>query len=213
MKEIIETYSDLLDKIITSVALIAIKLEALEAVALSEIIHYFANTRLTEQHLSELDTLLVKSLGKILSLNHSTTVRTCFQPKSKGGLGVRKPSIVYTATRIAHSVHMLDDPELNIRFVARNSMSIDMKKRGVVKVRSSEISNFLAYKCKENGLIETDIKGGVGVTSDWPHLNQLARKMDITLGFEQCLSENLLDAGRVNVVLSGGDVFIIPSKH
>ena len=102
---------------------------------------------------------------------------------------------------------MLDHPELNIRFVARNSLSVDMKKRGVVKVFSSGISNFLGYKCKENGLIETNIKGGFGVTSDWPHLNQLARKMDITSGFEQCPSENLLDAGKVNVVLSGGDVF------
>ena len=159
-----------------------IKLEALEVIALSKIIHHFANTQLTEQHLNELDTLLVKSLRKILSLNHSTTVRTCFQPKSKGGLGVRKPSIVYTATRIAHLVHMLDHPKLNIRFVARNSLSIDMKKRGVVKVRSSVISNLLGYKCKENGSIETNIKGGFGVTSDWLHLSQLARKMDITLG-------------------------------
>ena len=31
--------------------------------------------------------------------------------------------------------------------------------------------------------------------------------MDITLGFEQCRLENLLDAGKVDVVLSGGDVF------
>ena len=102
---------------------------------------------------------------------------------------------------------MLDHPELNIRFVARNNLSIDMRKHGVVKVCSSETSNFLGYKCKENGFIETNVKGGFGVTSDWPHLNQLARKMDITLGFEQCPSENLLDAGKVNVVLSGGDVF------
>ena len=127
VKEIIETYSDLLDNIVTSVTPIAIKLEALEVIALSKSIHHCANTRLTEQHFNELDTLLVKSLRKILSLNHSTTVRTCFQPKSKGGLGVRKPLIVYTATRIAHLVHMLDHPELNIRFVARNSLSIDMK--------------------------------------------------------------------------------------
>ena len=49
VKEVIETYSDLLDKIVTSVALIAIKLEALEVIALSKIIHHFANTRLTEQ--------------------------------------------------------------------------------------------------------------------------------------------------------------------
>ena len=102
---------------------------------------------------------------------------------------------------------MLDHPELNIRFVARNSLSIDMKKRGVVKVRSTEISNFLGYKCKKNGSIETNIKGGFGVTSDWPQSNQLARKMGITLEFEQCPAENLLDAGRVRVVLSGGDVF------
>ena len=65
----------------TSVASIAIKLEALEVIALLKIIHHFADTRLTEQHLNELDTLLVKSLKKILSLNHSTTVRTCFEPK------------------------------------------------------------------------------------------------------------------------------------
>ena len=67
VKEIIETYSDLLDKIVTSVAPIAIKLEALEVIALSKIIHHFPNARLTEQHLNELDTLLVKSLRKILS--------------------------------------------------------------------------------------------------------------------------------------------------
>ena len=31
--------------------------------------------------------------------------------------------------------------------------------------------------------------------------------MDITLEFEQCLAENLLDAGKGNVVLSGGMFF------
>ena len=113
VKEIIKTYSDLLDKIVTSVALIAIKLQALKVLALSKIIHHFANTWLTEQHLNELDTLLVKSLTKIVSLNHSTTVRTCFQPNSKGGLGVQKPSVVYTATRIMHLVHMYGDPLLS----------------------------------------------------------------------------------------------------
>ena len=207
VKEIIETFSQLLDKIVTSVTLIAIKLEALKVIALSKIIHHFADTQLTEQHLNELDTLLVKSLRKILSLNHSTTVRTCLKPKSKGGLGVRKPSIVYTATRLVHLIFMLDHLKPNIRFVARNNLSIDMKKQGVVKVCSSDISNFLGYKCKENGLIETNIKGGFGVTSDWPYLNQLARKMDITTEFEQCPAENLLDARRVRVVLSRGDAF------
>ena len=48
VNKIIETYSDLLDKIVTSVAPIPIKLEALLFIALSKIIHHFANTRLTE---------------------------------------------------------------------------------------------------------------------------------------------------------------------
>ena len=101
-KEIIEEYSDLLQLISFSVAPVSIKIEALEVIALSKIVHHFANTRFNEDQLNEVDTLLTKTICSILCLNHSTTVCTCFQPKWKGGLGIRKPSIVYRSTRITH---------------------------------------------------------------------------------------------------------------
>ena len=79
-KEIIEDYSNLLHLISISVAPVSIKIEALEVIALSNIVHHFAKTRFNEDQLNELDTLLTKTIRLILCLNHSTTVRTCFQP-------------------------------------------------------------------------------------------------------------------------------------
>ena len=108
-KEIIEDYSSLLHLTSISVAPVSIKIEALEVIALSKIVHHFANTRFNEDQLNELDTLLTKTIRSILCLNHSsTTVRTCFQPKWKGGLGIRKPSIVYRSTRLTYSLAILN---------------------------------------------------------------------------------------------------------
>ena len=70
-KEIIEEYSNLLHLIFISVAPVSIKIEALEVIALSKIVHHFANTRFNEDQLNELDTLLTKTICSILCLNHS----------------------------------------------------------------------------------------------------------------------------------------------
>ena len=73
-------------------------------------------------------------------------------------------------------VNMLNHSNENIRFVARNSQELDMKKRGVVRSRTE--NNFLGYAVKENGLLDTNKKGGFGVKSDWSHLNHLTQKVD-----------------------------------
>ena len=57
-KDIIEDYSNLLPLISISVAPVSIKIEALAVIALSKIVHHFANTRFNENQLHELDTLL-----------------------------------------------------------------------------------------------------------------------------------------------------------
>ena len=183
---------------------VSIKIEALEVIALSKIVHHFANTHFNEDQLNELDTLLTKTIRSILCLNHSTTVRTCFQPKWKGGLGIWKPSIVYRSTRITHLLAMLNHQEVNIRFVARNSLRLDMEKRGVR--RSSEERNFLGFKCNNKGIIETNIKGGFGVASDWPQLNKLAGKLRVSLTFENVEVEELMDAGNAVLLNENGDV-------
>ena len=43
--------------------------------------------------------------------------------------GNRKPSTVYRATRISFLVDMLNHDNDNIRYVARNSLSLDFSKR------------------------------------------------------------------------------------
>ena len=203
-KEIIEEYSNWLHLISISVAPVSIKIEALEVIALSKIVHHSANTHFNEDQLNELDTLLTKTICSILCLNHSTTVCNCFQPEWKGGLGIRKPSVVYRSMRITHLLAMLNHQEVNIRFVARNSLRLDMEKCGVR--RSSEERNFLGFKCNNMSIIETNIKGGFGVASNWSQLNKLAGKLRVSLTFENVEVEELMDAGNVVLLYENGDV-------
>ena len=93
---------------------------------------------------------------------------------------------------------------MNIGFVARNSLRLDMEKRGVR--RSSEERNFLGFKCNNKGIIETNIKGGFGVASDWPQLNKLAGKLRVSLTFENVEVEELMDAGNAVLLYENGDV-------
>ena len=126
--------------------------------------HHLVSVQFTEENLEV--KALKTFLRKLFDLNSNTTVRTMFLKKDKCGLGVRKPSLIYTAARIGFLVNMLNHSNENIRFVARNSPELDMKKKRAV--RSTTKNNFLGYAVKENGLLETNIKGGFGVKSDWP---------------------------------------------
>ena len=76
--EMLNDYQDLLSLISESVAPIAIKIEALETIALSKISHRFPNMHTTETKLYELDQLLVSAVRKILNLTHSTTTKNLF---------------------------------------------------------------------------------------------------------------------------------------
>ena len=105
-----------------------VKLEALEIMALAKIAHQFANTRISEEKILEFDKVLIKCLQRIFGIGDTITIRACYQPKVKGGFGVRLPSIVHRTSRIAHLINMLNHEEENIRFVARNSLELDMHK-------------------------------------------------------------------------------------
>ena len=63
---------------------------------------------------------------------------------------------------------MLNHENENIRFVARNSLQLDMKKRSVNRTTDDE--NFLGFACEITGKLKTNIKGEFGVQSDWPQL-------------------------------------------
>ena len=194
VKEIFYTYEENLQYISSSVAPLVIKIQALEMIAMLSIYHHFYNTRITELELQGFVAVLVKHLRIIFGLNHSTTVRSCFQSKQNGGLGIRKPSIVYRATRISHLLAMLNHEEENFRFVARNSLQLDMNKRGVS--RTANENSFLGFKKKENGTLDTHIKGGFGASSDWSTLNLLSHKIGIALRWEFDSSQDIMDCGK-----------------
>ena len=200
VQNIIKTYSDLLDHISACLLPLALKLEALESVALSKIQHHFANTAFTEDQLQDLDKLLTSFLRNAFHIHNNTTVRTLLQKKQIGGLGVRKPSRIYRITRVSHLVNMLNNVNDNFKYIARHSLELDMKKRGVR--RSAESRNFLGFACDESGKLQVNIKGGFGVSSDWPHLCRLVRKLDVELTWEYPEEHDLMLAGNAQITFN-----------
>ena len=117
--------------------------------------HHFVNVQFTEENLEVLDKALKNFLRKLLDLNTNRTIKTMFLKKDKGGLAARKQLLIYTAARRSFLVNMLNHSNENIRFVARNSLELNLKKGGVVRSRTEK--DFLGYAVKENGLLDTNI--------------------------------------------------------
>ena len=57
--------------------------------------------------------------------------------------------------RIAHLLNMLNHQVINIKFIARHSLKIDVKKRGVK--HGNENTGFLGFAVKENGYLDTQV--------------------------------------------------------
>ena len=93
---------------------------------------------------------------------------------------------------------MLNHENENIRFVARNSLQLDMKKRGVNRTADDE--NFLGFACENTGKLKTNIKGGFGVQSDWPQLCYLIHRAGATLKWEHSEKIDLMQAGNAQLI-------------
>ena len=157
-KDILKDYQELLESVIKCQLPLALKLEALELVVMSKIQHHFPNTNISEELPQEFDKALTSFLRHLFDIFTNTAACTCYIRKKLGGLEVRKPSIVYRATRINHLIKMLNHIDDNIRYIAKNSLELDMKKRGVKKTMCDP--QFLGYECKEDGKLKTNVKGG-----------------------------------------------------
>ena len=89
---------------------------------------------------------------------------------------------------------MLNHQDENLHFISRNSLEIDFNKRSIK--RSIASNNFLGYACKSNGDLKTNIRGGFGVISDWPHLHHIAVKLGLRLTREHPENQNLMECGK-----------------
>ena len=66
--EMIDIYSDLAHKIQKYNLTIALKASAFNNLALAKILHHFHNTRLSEEQLDNLDSLLTSAVGDLFGL-------------------------------------------------------------------------------------------------------------------------------------------------
>ena len=76
--------------------------------ALAKILHHFDNKRIEEQKLGEMDSKVSCVVRNMFGLYPKTTDKVFFIGRLQGGLGIKKPSNVYIATRIPNLVNMLN---------------------------------------------------------------------------------------------------------
>ena len=130
--------------------------------------------------------------------------------KQYGGLGIQKPSVVYKATRISFLVNMLNYENQNIQYVARNSLGLYFAERGAGP--SVDDRNFSGFKTNASGHLETNVKCGFGVQSDWPQLCYLVEKVGVKLHWEKSGENDIIEAGHAQVIIGSENVKIVTGK-
>ena len=121
-----------------------------------------------------MDSKIAKTVKEMFDLYPKSSDKIFFVNRIVGGLGIKRPSNVYRATRVSNLIKMLNHDEKNIQYLARKSLELDIKSRGVGQT-DSEI-NFLGYALDANGrLAKTKTYGG---NSDSPDLLFHANKFN-----------------------------------
>ena len=95
VEEIFDKYVELLDNIATSMAHIPVRLEALEIIALAKIAHQFANTRISEEEILELDKVLVKCFDAFSELEIQLQLEHVTNQKLKAALEFSSVQFIY----------------------------------------------------------------------------------------------------------------------
>ncbi len=125
---------------------------------------------------------MVKLVRKWLCLNSHTTRDIIFQSRRDGGLGVPNIEWIYTASRTGHLLNMLNNDDISVRELARESLFLHLQRRKIPAASCNE-PQFLGFKLKQNGKL--DIKtAGFGVRSDWLDLNDLCQRTGLQLSWQ-----------------------------
>ena len=108
--------------------------------------------------MDELDDKEISMVKTLLQLYPKSSYKVFFVDRINECLGIKRPSHVYRAGLIFNLMKMLNHEE-NIKCIARESLKLDMKSRGV-RVTDRE-RNFLGYSLDENHrLAKTKTHGG-----------------------------------------------------
>ena len=179
--DFIEKYTTLVDKIAVCNLPLSLKASALNNMALAKILHHFDNTRVQVLQLKALNHKLTNVVRTLFNLYKSTTQCVIYLPRDDGGIGIKKISDVYYSTRISFLIKMLNHNIPDFKYVARQSLKLDMAKRGVPK--SDLPNNFLGYETNEDGYLNSSTK--FGGMSDWLELSRYVKKVGVKVHFKQ----------------------------
>ena len=174
-EESIETYLNLLTKISDSSLPLALKANAMNNMALAKILHHFYHTRLTEEQIEDIDKSVTKTVREMYALYTTTTNLVIYLPREYYGIGVKRVADVYRTTRLAFLVKMSEHDVPQFRNMARESLRLDMVKRGVSLSENSD--NFLGYDLNSYDFLNT--RRRFGCQSDWPDMLRYARKLGV----------------------------------
>ena len=156
------------------------KLEAINTICLPKVSFYFPTLMFTEKQLTEMEDCIVKHVRHWFSLNNSSTRSFFFTPKSKGGLGVINPRVMYHGKYMAAMLNVLNCDDDTVRSTARGSLALHMKKRKVDLSDDRETS-FAGYSVQDNKLNK---KSKVcWPKSFWNHLFEICKREQVGLKY------------------------------
>ena len=194
IREFIEDFKNIIDKIESCSLPIPLKMSAFNNMALAKVLHHFDNSKLEEKQLEEMDSKISCTVKRMFNLYPKTTDKVFFINRLQGGLGIKKPSNVYRAARIAHLMKMLNHDDSNIRHIARESLKLDMRSRGVKTINEEE--GFLGYELDNNSrLMKRKTYGG---NSDWPDLLHHVNKIKGRVVYKEDKATIIIDGREIN---------------
>ena len=177
VSEIISTYKDQVEKICQCKLPFSFKVCALNNMALAKVFHFFCNTRFQDKLLVETDTFLTNKVRELLFLYKSTTRDAIYLSRLNGGIGVKQFSTVYYCTRVAFISKILNHYEESFKNIARESLKLDMKKRGINT--SNAVNNFLGYEVNNDHYLV--FKTNFDCKTEWMELNRYCKKLNVKL--------------------------------
>ena len=138
----------------------------------------FSNLIFLERELTYIEDTIIKHVREFLSLNKSSTRSYVFLPKSKGGLGILNPRIMYYSIHLAFYLSVLNSNDPNVEHTAKSSLYLHMNKRKVAVAEPNE-ENFAGFLVQDNKLVKTS--KAIWPKSDWQHIFEMCQREGIEL--------------------------------
>ena len=179
VNDLISEFVETLVKIDKSLLPVSAKIEAINTMCMSKLNFFFPNSIFLEKDLDNLENEIVSYVRHWLKLNSSSTRTFMFTPRSKGGLGIINPRVMYYCKHLAFTLHVLNCDDMSVRLAARESLQLHMSKRKAISDLGE--GSFAGYATSD-GKIVKDSKVN-WPKSIWYHVFGMCQRENISLRY------------------------------